>query len=183
MKPQETRAAFIEMRAEGQSYQKIAEALHISKSTCTAWERELSESIAKLKQERLNELYTEYGMTKESRIRRYGDTLAQINEALEAVDLTQVAPEKLLDFKLKYMQALKAEFAGLSAPVNVEDGSPESVLAAFADIYSRVRNGEITDEQASIEAKALASILQAYNAVETKARIDALDAIVSGRGA
>ena len=33
MKDNETKARFIELRAEGQSYGKIAEALHISKST------------------------------------------------------------------------------------------------------------------------------------------------------
>jgi len=40
LKPQEQKAEFIRLRAEGRSYSYIADTLHISKSTCTAWERE-----------------------------------------------------------------------------------------------------------------------------------------------
>ena len=46
MKPQETKTEFIKLRAEGKSYSYIAEALHISKSTCTAWETELKDARA-----------------------------------------------------------------------------------------------------------------------------------------
>jgi DNA-directed RNA polymerase specialized sigma24 family protein len=41
MKPQEQKAEFIRLRAEGKSYSFIAGSLKISKSTCTSWEREL----------------------------------------------------------------------------------------------------------------------------------------------
>ena len=57
MKPIELKNRFIEMRAEGQSYSDIAQQLHISKSTCTTWERELEAEIAQLKKEELNALY------------------------------------------------------------------------------------------------------------------------------
>ncbi len=43
------KAEFIKLRAEGKSYSFIAETLHISKSTCTSWERELKDQIAQLK--------------------------------------------------------------------------------------------------------------------------------------
>lgn len=184
MKPQEMKLDFIRMRAEGQSYEKIAQALHISKATCTAWEREMKADIAKLQQEGLNELYTAYGMAKEARIRRIGDTLQRIDTALGEADFTTVAPERLLDLKLKYQQALRDEFTGLTPPPPMENGgTPEELQAAFADIYARVRKGDITPEQAGQELKALTSILTAYQAVETKERIDAIDAMISGRRA
>lgn len=184
MKPQETKLEFVRLRAEGQSYDKIAEALHISKATCTAWERELKADIARLQQEGLNELYTSYGMAKEARIRRIGDTLQRIDTALEEADLTTVAPERLLDFKLKYTQALREEFTGLTPPPAMESGgTPEEVQAAFTDIYTRVRRGDITADQAAQEAKTLSAILTAYQAVETKERVDAIDAIINGRRA
>ena len=41
MKDEATKRAFIRLRAEGKSYAAIAAELNISKSTCTAWEREL----------------------------------------------------------------------------------------------------------------------------------------------
>ena len=184
MKPQEMKLEFIRLRAEGQSYDKIAEALHISKATCTAWERELKADISRLQQEQLNELYTSYGMAKEARIRRIGDTLRRLDDALREVDLTAIAPEKLLDFKLKYAQALKEEFTGLTPPPAMDNGgTPEELQAAFADIYARVRKGDITPEQAGQELKALTSLLTTYQAVETKERIDAIDAMISGRRA
>ena len=66
MKPQEQKTEFIRLRAEGKSYAVIADTLHISKSTCTAWERELKDAIADLKQEQLNDLFNAYYMTKEA---------------------------------------------------------------------------------------------------------------------
>ena len=42
MKPTELKQEYIRLRAEGKSYSFIAEQLHISKSTCTKWERELA---------------------------------------------------------------------------------------------------------------------------------------------
>ena len=184
MKPQEMKLEFVRLRAEGQSYDKIAEALHISKATCTAWERELKTDISRLQQEQLNELYSSYGMAKEARIRRIGDTLRRLDDALSEVDLTAIAPEKLLDFKLKYAQALKDEFTGLTPPPTFTGrGEPQEIQAAFMDIYERVRRGDITAEQAGQEAKTLSALLTAYNAVETKERVDAIDAIINGRGA
>ena len=184
MKPQEMKLEFIRMRAEGLSYDKIAEQLHISKATCTSWEKELKAEINQLQQEALNGLYTSYGMAKEARIRRIGDTLRRVDEALASADLTEIAPEKLLDFKLKYAQALKEEFTGLTPPPAMDNGgTPEELQAAFADIYARVRKGDITPEQAGQELKALTSLLTAYQAVETKERIDAIDAMISGRRA
>lgn len=182
MKSQEMKHEFIRMRAEGLSYDRIAETLHISKATCTAWEKELKAEISQLQQEALNGLYTTYGMAKEARIRRIGDTLRRVDEALASADLSELPPEKLLDFKLKYSQALKEEFTGLTPPPAFEQGgTPEELQAALTDIYQRVRKGDITAAQAGEEIKALTSILQAWNAVQTKERIDAIDAIIGGR--
>lgn len=182
MKPLEMKAEFIRLRAEGKSYSAIAGILHISKSTCTAWERELKAQIAELKQEQLNELYASYMMTKEGRIRRLGDALNGIEAALAGADLTQIAPEKLLDFKLKYAQALKEEYTGMSIPQPFS-AELDDVLAALGDLFSRVREGDVSAVQAGLEGRTLANLLTAYNALETKERIDALDAIITRRGA
>lgn len=102
LKPQEMKDNFIFLRAEGKSYQAIAAELHISKSTCTAWERELKNAIAERKAANLEELYNAYAMTREARIRKIGETLTAIDAALDKADLSQIDPAKLLDFKLKY---------------------------------------------------------------------------------
>ena len=182
MKPQETKAEFIRLRAEGKSYSYIADTLHISKATCTSWERELKDAITELKQEQLSELYSSYYMTKEARIRKLGDTLEQINTTLDGVDLTAVAPEKLLDFKLKYTEALKGEYTGSGTPYQFTDRlEPKEIVAALGDLLTRIRAGEITTEQAGKESTVIANLLKAYDTVEVKSKLDALEAIVGGR--
>lgn len=90
MKSQETKTEFIKLRAEGKSFNHIAETLHISKSTCSAWETEFKDAISELKQEQLNELYDAYFMTKETRIKKLGETLNEINNALTNRDLSKL---------------------------------------------------------------------------------------------
>lgn len=183
LKPQEKKIEFIKLRAEGKSYSIISDTIHISKSTCTAWERELKEAIASFKQEQLNELYNAYYMTKEARIKKLGDTLNRINTALDGVDISQIPPEKLLDFKLKYIEALKEEYTGSGIPYKftADKIEPKDILIALGDLLNRVRAGEITPEQANKESTVIANLLKAYDIVEVKTKLDALESVVGGR--
>lgn len=182
MKPTELKKEYIHLRAEGKSYSVICEQLHISKSTCTKWERELASQIDDLKRAELAELYESYSMTKEARIRRLGDTLEKINAALEQTDFTTVDPAKLLDYKLRYTEALKGEYIGAKpAPLGLDSADAKGILTAYADLLNRVRAGDITTEQAQKESGILAQLLKAYDTVEVKAKLDELGAIIEGR--
>ena len=182
MKPAELKKEYVRLRAEGNSYSQIAEQLHISKSTCASWERELKEAIAELRQEQLNELYSSYAMTKEARIKKLGDTLESINTALDGADLSEIPPEKLLDFKLKYTEALKGEYTGSGTPYQFTDRlDPKEIVTALGDLLNRIRAGEVTAEQANRESTVIANLLKAYDTVEVKAKLDALEAIIGGR--
>lgn len=106
LKPQETKTEFIRLRAEGRSYSYIADTLHISKSTCTEWERELKAQIAELRQEQLNELYSSYAMTKEAKkpvfiVEGELDALSIIEVGGEAVALGSTTKAKALVELLK----------------------------------------------------------------------------------
>lgn len=183
MKPQETKTEFIRLRAEGRSYSYIADKLHISKSTCSSWEAELKGAIAELRQEQLNELYSSYYMTKEARIKKLGDTLESINTALEGADLSQVPPERLLDFKLKYTEALKEEYTGTAQPFTFSGKiEPKDIVTALGDLLERIRAGEITTEQTQRESGVIANLLKAYDIVEVKTKLDALESVIGGRG-
>lgn len=182
MKPQEVKQEYIKLRAEGKSYSFIADKLHISKSTCTKWEVQLTEEIAQLKKEELNTLYDSYHMKKEARIRQLGDTLGRVEDALAKVDLTEVAPEKLLDFKLKYTEALQREYIGTDPAFKLKDSiDPKDIVTALADLLDRVRAGEVTTEQANRESLILSNLLKAYETVEVKAKLDEIEAIVGSR--
>lgn len=182
MKPQEVKTEFIRLRAEGRSYSYIADTLNISKSTCSSWEAKLKDAIAELKQEQLDELYTAYAMTKEARIKKLGDTLDSINTALDGADLSEIPPEKLLDFKLKYTEALKGEYAGSIKPYQFsEKVEAKDIVIALGDLLNRVRSGEVTTEQANRESTIIANLLKAYDIVEIKTKLDALEEIIGGR--
>ena len=179
MKPVEMKQRFIELRAEGKSYQAIRDELGIAVGTCSAWEHELASEIAMMKRESLNALYNAYHMTKEARIKKLGGTLNNIDTALEGADLTELTPDKLLDYKLRYSDALRKEYTPQSQPIEKVDAN--SIVDAMGDLLDRVRAGDITPEQATKESTILTNLLKAYDTVELKKRVDELEAIVGGR--
>ena len=182
MKPNDQKNEFIRLRAEGKSYTAIGKELSISKATCTAWERELKAEIAEKKKEQLEEMYEAYYMTREARITKLGQTLESIEDALSDADLTQVSPEKLLDYKLKYMEALKQEFIDTTPAIPLDDTfNPRDIIVVMADLLKRIRNKETNLDQASREIMVITNMLKAYEAVELKAKLEALEDLVGGR--
>lgn len=160
MKPTEKKTEFIRLRAEGRSLRAIAEEIGVSKSTLSEWEKKLRAEVDRLRAENLEELYSSYGMAKEARIRRLGDTLRRIDTALDAVDLSALSPEKLLDYKLKYQAALKEEYrAGTGADVS---GEAEETLEALRSLYRRTSAGETSLPEAKIELAILDHVVDGY---------------------
>ena len=179
MKTTEKKQEFIKLRAEGYSFASITEKLHISKSTCTKWERELEEKIAQLKSEELNSLYEAYSMKKKARIERLGETLGKVEDALQKADFSTMPPEKLLDYKLKYTEALQKEYTGTQPAYRLDkDMKPETIVEALGDLLDRVRAGEVNKEQADKESVILSNLLKAYEQVNVKAKLDELEALM-----
>ncbi len=182
MRTAEDKENFILARAEGKSFSVIQKELGIAKGTCSSWETELKHRIRTLRTERLNELYIFYGMTREARIERLGDTLNNINEALEQIDLKTIPPEKLLDYKLKYSEALKEEYTDLEGQVGLSsDFTATDILNVLARLFERVKSGDITTQQAGKENIILTSILKAYENVEINKKLQVLETILGSR--
>ena len=140
MKDTETRLAFIKARAEGKSYSKIQEELGIAKATCSSWEQELKADIEAMKRAQVEELYTAYNMKREARIKALGETIAQIDTALEGKDLLEADPLKLLELKLKYHRALKEEYL---EPVEIEtDNTLDGLLEEYNRLYTEAKTGK-----------------------------------------
>lgn len=160
MKTTDKKTDFIELRAKGLSYAKIAEQLHISKSTCSSWEKVLKSQIQKCKEARLTELYTLYGMEKESRIARVGKALSDIDKALATKDLSELSADTLLKLKLKYEQALKAEY---SEPTGQDftQLTVEEIIEALTVLYKKQESGTISPAQAKAQLATLTSLLSA----------------------
>ncbi|HFI0321059.1 TPA: helix-turn-helix domain-containing protein [Streptococcus suis] len=183
MKSPEIKTEFIALRAQGKTFEYIAKKLNISKSTCSAWEKELKTAIADLKQEQLNELYDTYYMTKEARIKKLGDILDKIDNTLDQSDLAEVPLEKLLDFKLKYTEALKAEYVHTGAVIDFsEQVTAQDILKALGSLLERVQRGEVSQEQANRESAILANLLKAFDAVELQEKLAMVESVLKSRG-
>jgi len=119
----EVKSQFIELRAKGWSYVKIARKLKVSKNTLANWGAELEGEIASLKAMELEALYEKSYMTKEARIRLLGSQLKEIQDELKKRGLEDVSTEKLLDMELKLYQALQAEYVEARPLTDAEIGA------------------------------------------------------------
>lgn len=102
---------FIELRAKGWSYDKIAKELGKAKQTLVDWGRELSEEIASRKALELEALYEKHYLTVQTRVEAFGEILGKLKaELMTRTDLTDVPTEKLLDLFLKYNAVAREEY-------------------------------------------------------------------------
>lgn len=176
----EKKQKFVQMRAKGYPYSKITKELNVSKATLTAWSRELQERIAELKAEFIEELYEEYFMLREARIKQLGNTLKQVSTALESKDLSKLTADKLLDYKLKYIDVLKNEFIETEKTKSMTNLNGQLILIEFVSLLQKVRTGEITIDQAVKENKILSNILNAYETLTLEKKIEALGLVKGG---
>ena len=119
----EVKSQFIELRAKGWSYVKIARKLKVSKNTLANWGAELEGEIASLKAMELEALYEKSYMTKEARIKLLGAQLKEIQDELKKRGLEGVSTEKLLEMELKLYQALQAEYVEARPLTDAEIGA------------------------------------------------------------
>ena len=105
----ETKERFIELRAKGWSFDKIAKELGKAKQTLIDWSKELQDEIANRKALELEALYETYYLLKENRLQTFGALLTKIKTEVESRDLSDVPTDKLLDLFLKYNSQVKEE--------------------------------------------------------------------------
>ena len=72
MTTNDVKMKFVELRAKGNSFDKIANMLKKSKQTLINWESEFKEEISNLKSIELDTLYEQFYVTKEARIKKLG---------------------------------------------------------------------------------------------------------------
>lgn len=105
----DTKKKFIELRAKGWSFDKIAKELGKAKQTLINWSKELEDEIANLKALKLEALYEKHYLLKENRIETFGVLLKKLKDEVMSRDLSDVPTDKLLDLLLKYENQLKDE--------------------------------------------------------------------------
>lgn len=105
----ETKEKFIELRAKGYSFDKIAKELGKAKQTLVDWSKDLQDEIANRKALELEALYETYYLLKEAKIKKYGSILSKITNELESRDYKSVPTGRLLELYLLYFERLSQE--------------------------------------------------------------------------
>jgi hypothetical protein len=100
---------FIELRAKGWSFDKIAKKLGKAKQTLIDWSKELQDEIANLKASELEAIYESYYLLKENRLQTLGGVLNKVKDEILSRDLKEVPTDKLLELLLKYNTQVKEE--------------------------------------------------------------------------
>lgn len=96
MKPTDVKEKFIELRAAGLSYDKIAVKLKTSKPTLIKWEKELTREISKLREIRFENILETYKANKEQRITRLARELKDAWDAFEKQDYKDLTKREIL---------------------------------------------------------------------------------------
>lgn len=150
----DTKLRFIEMRANNMSLSAIAKELHISKSTCSKWVKELeSETASKqaLRKAEINDLYV---MDRQHRINRLQAVLERLDTAINNIDFSQMSPESLLKMKLRYESELSREYP-ISDSKGLSEYSYKAILDKINNLQRKYESGEISVEQLKVSLSAL----------------------------
>lgn len=99
----------IELRAEGLSYAKIAEAVNVSKQTALEIVRDNLDEVTSLQAMEMEALFDAEKINLRGRVEQLSSLQARLRDELAKRDLSKVPTEKLIALFIKTNQALKEE--------------------------------------------------------------------------
>lgn len=128
----EQQERFIELRAGGLSYDKIAAELGISKTTALQLGHDFEQEVKRLQYIHLEAMAEQYKLVKTARIEGIAKLLEQVDTALQSADFGKMAPEKLVLLKMKLQDRLLQElvircdiYTSMCAPTDsLDSGRP-----------------------------------------------------------
>ena len=106
---QKTRQQFVELRAEGMSYDKIAKKLKVSKTTLVAWSREYEVDVSNLQTIALEALQERYKVGKQHRLELWSEQLEMVRNELKTRGLGDIPTPKLIELLDTLSEKLKSE--------------------------------------------------------------------------
>lgn len=106
---QKTRQQFVELRAEGMSYDKIAKKLKVSKTTLVAWSREYEVDIANLQTIAAEALQERYKAGQQHRLELWSEQLEMVRTELKTRGLGDIPTPKLIELLDTFSEKLKSE--------------------------------------------------------------------------
>lgn len=124
----EVQEKFIQLRAEGLSYDKIAAELDISKTTALKLGHDFEEEIKRLQFIHLEAMAEQYKLVKTARIASIAKVLEQVDTSLQSADFDKLPADRLVLLKYKLVDRLLQELVircnvmtSMCAPTDFED--------------------------------------------------------------
>lgn len=151
---------FLKLRSEGKTYKEIANQLNVHPNTITNWSKELKEEIQNQDKEEYEELYCMYHMDRKARIQSYGELLKKIDTEIDKREMSEISLDRLLDYKLKYMNRLNALYLPYESDKEIKDISINDIIKDLYSLKIKVSDGTISMEQATKEKEILMSLLE-----------------------
>ena len=138
----QTKERFIELRAKGWSFDKIAKEIGKAKQTLIDWSKELQDEIANRKALELEALYEKHYLLKENRIETFGVLLRKLKDEVMSRDLSDVPTDKLLDLLLKYNSQVKEEIV-------------EPIYKSSQELIEERQDRELLEELTTLQSEPL----------------------------
>ncbi len=114
MKDTTTKEQFIQLRAEGYSFDRIAKEISVSKPTLMNWEGELKVKISEASFIRYMALAEEFQLVRQERIKRLAKQLRKVEAELEKRTFKDTPDEKLLAIAITLQEKIAGELRGVS---------------------------------------------------------------------
>lgn len=138
MKDLKTKERFVELRAQGLSFDSIAKEIGVSKTTLLKWSRECEDAINNAKYFAYQRLIEQYKITKIERIKLLMQERQKVNDALEQKDFNELSARELLNMQEK----LENQLTNLIS--NVEYRTGETTKVNLNDPFELDGEHEIT---------------------------------------
>ena len=130
MKDTHVHDRFIELRASGWSFARIAAELHVSKQTLIDWSRTYQFAIQNLRAVELEALQEKYLKSRETRLQSLGTQLEQLEQELATRKLSDIPTARLVTL----VAALRREVA--QETTSPQFSSPSNEIPSDEKVYS-----------------------------------------------
>ncbi len=110
----EQKERFIELRAMGRSLEKCSKELKVSTTSLVQWSKDFSLDITNLREIQLEALREQFMLSKQERLKAFGELLQRITEEIKNRDLKDVETAKLMELFLKVHSSIGGELSELT---------------------------------------------------------------------
>jgi hypothetical protein len=107
--PFEIKDRYVELRASGLPLYKAAKKIGIARGTAMTWEKDLKERIDAYKAIHIEELQEKYRVSKEQRLKLFGERFLAMADELKKRDLSEIPTPKLFEMTLRSLKVLEEE--------------------------------------------------------------------------